>query len=134
MPLKKTVAAFVKSPANSLLSDQNPLRIGLPSPNNPLVWSEVESPTLLSRHGPGKSSVRSVRSATKPNLSDIAELEPTALTAADMDAADRLLGMPEEEETLRIPQLHDADRTPGPVASEGVDYWDQAVDDARGGG
>lgn len=48
---------------------------------------EAESAPVLSRHGPGKSSVRSVRSA-KMSLADISELEPISLTQTVLDEAD----------------------------------------------
>ncbi|TFB01900.1 hypothetical protein CCMA1212_006365 [Trichoderma ghanense] len=43
--------------------------------------------SILSRHGPGKSSVRSVRSA-KPSLAEISESEPISLTQHVLDQVD----------------------------------------------
>ncbi|KAI1408191.1 hypothetical protein F5Y13DRAFT_173219 [Hypoxylon sp. FL1857] len=119
-------AGFVMSPNPSLLSNPTRLRSG----SNPLSKPEPEVVSMMSRHGPGKSSVRSVKSATKPTLTDIAEMEPTTLTPAAMDEADRLAEEPERDETLRIPQMEDIDLTPNAEqygTSNRYDYWDQAV-------
>ncbi|KAI1762777.1 hypothetical protein GGR53DRAFT_468021 [Hypoxylon sp. FL1150] len=123
-------AGFVMSPNPSLLS--NPTRLRSGSGTLPAIESEVG---VMSRQGPGKSSIRSVRSASKPTLTNIAEMEPTSLTPAAMDAADRLAEEPEEE-TLQIPHMEDIDLTPNAEkygTSNGYDYWDQAVADARQG-
>ncbi|OTB04621.1 hypothetical protein M426DRAFT_153432 [Hypoxylon sp. CI-4A] len=119
-------AGFVLSPNPSLLSNPTRLRSG----SGPLSRPESEAGSVMSRHGPGKSSVRSVRSASKPTLTDIAEMEPTSLTRAAMDEADRLAEHPELEEALRVPHMDDIDLTPNAEqygASGGYDYWDQAV-------
>ncbi|XXG97920.1 hypothetical protein Hte_004236 [Hypoxylon texense] len=124
-------AGFVMSPNPSLLSNPTRLRSG----SGTLSAAESEVGGFMSRQGPGKSSVRSVRSASKPTLTDIAEMEPTTLTPAAMDAADRLAEEPEEE-TLKIPQMEDVDLTPNAErydTSNGYDYWDQAVAEARQG-
>ncbi|KAI4861372.1 hypothetical protein F4820DRAFT_69283 [Hypoxylon rubiginosum] len=124
-------AGFVMSPNPSLLSNPTRLRSG----SGTLSAAESEVGGFMSRQGPGKSSVRSVRSASKPTLTDIAELEPTTLTPAAMDAADRLAEEPEEE-TLKIPRMEDIDLTPNAEqygTSNGYDYWDQAVAEARRG-
>lgn len=74
-------AAFVKSPGPSGTGRLIPgslTAVSLPEP---------DAATLLSRHGAGKSSVRSVRSA-KLSLADISESEPMALTQAVLDEAD----------------------------------------------
>ncbi|KAL7624531.1 hypothetical protein AAE478_006096 [Parahypoxylon ruwenzoriense] len=122
-------ASYFMSPNPSLLSNPTRLRSG----SGGLTRSEVEAGSVLSRHGPGKSSVRSVRSATKPTLTDIAEMEPTALTSAAMDEADRLAEEPEDA-MLRLPQMEDADLTPNAgryETSNVYDYWNQAVTDTR---
>ncbi|KAI0182159.1 hypothetical protein GGR52DRAFT_70265 [Hypoxylon sp. FL1284] len=122
-------AGFVMSPNPSLLSNSARLRSG----SGTLSATESDVGGAMSRHGPGKSSVRSVRSASKPTLTDIAEMEPTALTPAAMDAADRLAEEPEEE-ALQIPQMEDIDLTPNAEqygTSNGYDYWDQAVEATR---
>ncbi|KAI1780250.1 hypothetical protein F4818DRAFT_419 [Hypoxylon cercidicola] len=124
-------AGFIMSPNPSLLSNPTRLRSG----SGTLSAAESEVGGVMSRHGPGKSSVRSVRSASKPTLTDIAEMEPTTLTPAAMDAADRLAEEPEEE-ALQIPQMEDIDLTPNAErygTSSGYDYWDQAVAEARQG-
>ncbi|KAK8134139.1 hypothetical protein PG984_006151 [Apiospora sp. TS-2023a] len=125
-------AGYVMSPNHSLLSNSTSrLRSGSVSRMDP---NEAE-PTPLSRSGPGKTSMRSVRSTSKPPaLTGIAELEPTTLTAAAMDAADKLQEYPEEEERLGVPPLEDVDRTPNAndYGSASVDdYWDQAYAEAQ---
>ncbi|KAI0137486.1 hypothetical protein BJ170DRAFT_63734 [Xylariales sp. AK1849] len=121
-------AGYVMSPNNSLLSNPSRLRSG--SYNR----SETDSNDLLSRNGPGRSSARSSRSTNKPSLTDIFEMEPTGLTLAAMDEADRL-GEEPEEETLRLPPLEDIDLTPNKDpfhhTSSTNDYWDQAVAQAQ---
>ncbi|RYP17612.1 hypothetical protein DL765_004394 [Monosporascus sp. GIB2] len=124
-------AAFVLSPNNSLLSNSTRLRSG----SNPLSRPDLDSETLLSRHGPGKTSVRSAKSAIKPTLTHIDEIEPTTLTAAAMDAADKLPKVPDEDgATLRMLQTDDRDlasNTRQYGDSGALDYWDQAVADAQ---
>ncbi|KAJ4145014.1 hypothetical protein LMH87_003876 [Akanthomyces muscarius] len=74
-------AAFVKSPSasgNGRLMPGTLTAASLP---------EAEPAPVLSRHGPGKSSVRSVRS-TKMSLADISESEPISLTQTVLDEAD----------------------------------------------
>ncbi|KAI0006435.1 hypothetical protein F4779DRAFT_620629 [Xylariaceae sp. FL0662B] len=123
-------AGHFMSPNPSLLSTPSRLR----STSGGVTRSEPEIDNLLSRHGPGQSSVRSVRSASKPTLTDIAELEPTTLTSAAMDEADRLAEEPERDETLRMPQIDDIDLTPN-AENYGMpnpqDYWDHPVANAR---
>ncbi|KAI1084337.1 hypothetical protein F5B20DRAFT_292259 [Whalleya microplaca] len=121
---------YLVSPNPSLLSNPSRLRSASGGVGRP----EPEIDNMLSRHGPGKSSVRSVRSASKPTLTDIAELEPTALTSAAMDEADRLAEEPEGDETLQIPQMDDIDLTPNADQygmSNPQDYWDHPVANAR---
>ncbi|RYP76013.1 hypothetical protein DL771_002085 [Monosporascus sp. 5C6A] len=124
-------AAFVLSPNNSLLSNSTRLRSG----SNPLSRPDLDSETLLSRHGPGKSSVRSVKSAIKPTLTHIDEMEPTTLTAAAMDAADKLPKVPDEDGApLGIHQMNNHDLTSNARQygdSSALDYWDQAVADVQ---
>lgn len=74
-------AAFVKSPSASGSGRLIPGSLTAASP------SEAEDASLLSRHGPGKSSVRSVRSS-KLSLADISESEPISLTQTVLDEAD----------------------------------------------
>ncbi|KAI8630812.1 hypothetical protein F5Y19DRAFT_34521 [Xylariaceae sp. FL1651] len=122
-------AGYVMSPNSSMVSSATRLRSGSTGMSKP----DTDLNGSLSRHGPGKSSIRSVRSVTKPALTNIAEIEPTALTAAAMDEADRLAEEPEEE-TLQIPQMHDVDLTPDAnqyYRSEAHDYWDLAVVEAQ---
>ncbi|KAI0116291.1 hypothetical protein GGR51DRAFT_313045 [Nemania sp. FL0031] len=118
-------AGYVMSPSSPMASGATRLRSGSASISKP----DADPSSSLSRHGPGKSSVRSVRSVTKPTLTNIAEIEPTALTAAAMDAADRLAEEPEEDDALHVPQIHDnADLTPNAnlyYESSAHQYWDQ---------
>ncbi|KAI0843262.1 hypothetical protein F5Y06DRAFT_198 [Hypoxylon sp. FL0890] len=125
-------AGFVMSPNPSLLSNPTRLRSG----SNPLSKPEPEVGSMMSRHGPGKSSVRSVKSATKPTLTDIAEMEPTTLTPTAMDEADRLAEEPDGDGMLRIPQMEDIDLTPNAEqygTSNRYDYWDHAVAEMQNG-
>ncbi|KAI0444455.1 hypothetical protein F4803DRAFT_249469 [Xylaria telfairii] len=123
-------AGYVMSPSSSMVSGVTRLRsgsTGMPKP-------DADPVTPLSRHGPGKSSIRSVRSITKPTLTNIAEIEPTALTAAAMDEADRLAEEPEEDESLRVPQMQDTDLTPNAnlyYDSSAHEYWDQPTAEAH---
>lgn len=58
-------------------------------------------PPIMPRHGPGKSSVRSVRSS-KLSLAEIAEVEPpVTLTQEALDQADRLPEFDDEDEAVR---------------------------------
>ncbi|KAK7948439.1 uncharacterized protein PG986_009325 [Apiospora aurea] len=125
-------AGYVMSPNNSLLSNSTTrFRSGSVSK---MVTSDAE-PAPLARSGPGKTSMRSVRSTSKPPaLTGIAELEPTTLTSAAMDAADKLEEFPEEEANLGVPPLDDVDRTPNAndYGSSSVnDYWDHAYAEAQ---
>ncbi|KAH7241608.1 hypothetical protein BKA59DRAFT_207205 [Fusarium tricinctum] len=63
--------------------------------------------TVLSRHGPGKASVRSVRS-TKVSLAEISESEPIALTQDVLDMADKTPVKNSEGGTLLPEELRDA--------------------------
>jgi hypothetical protein len=98
-------AGYVMSPTISMISSPTQLHAA----SFPRV--DVEPETLLSRQGVGKTSVRAAKSTTKPSLTDIAEMEPTTLTPAALDGADRLAEDPEEEETLRIPPMEEIDLT-----------------------
>ncbi|KAI1452913.1 hypothetical protein F4805DRAFT_402694 [Annulohypoxylon moriforme] len=120
-------AGFVMSPNPSMLSSPARMRSGSGSLSRP----ESEVGNVMSRHGPGKSSVRSAKSTSKPTLTDIAEMEPTTLTPAAMDEADRLAEKPEADETLHIPPMEDIDLTPNAEQYGTSDYWDQAVAETR---
>ncbi|CAI6090122.1 unnamed protein product [Clonostachys chloroleuca] len=84
-------AGFVMSPSHSLTGR---LRSGS---KNSAGRPEIDVEPPLSRHGPGKTSVRSVRSA-KMSLAEISESEPISLTKDALDAADA--APPIETETL----------------------------------
>ncbi|KAI0865249.1 hypothetical protein F4860DRAFT_303244 [Xylaria cubensis] len=123
-------AGYVMSPSSSIVSGVTRLRSGSTGISKP----DADSGASLSRHGPGKSSIRSVRSITKPTLTNIAEIEPTALTAAAMDEADRLAEEPEEDENLRVPQTQDTDLTPNAnlyYESSAHEYWGQPIAEAH---
>ncbi|KAJ3564791.1 hypothetical protein NPX13_g7727 [Xylaria arbuscula] len=118
-------AGYVMSPSSSMIAGPSRLRSSSAGVSKP----DADPSGGLSRHGPGKGSIRSVRSITAPTLTNIAEIEPTTLTAAAMDEADRL---PEhdEDEYLHIPQIHDLDLTPNANLyhdSSAHDYWNQPV-------
>lgn len=118
-------AGYVMSPNPSLLSNPSRLR----SSSHPRSDADPAE-LLLSRHGPGKGSTRSVRSATKPSLTDIAEMEPTGLTLAAMDEADRLGHGMDEPDRVQVPLMEDIDLTPDAGqhhTATANDYWDQAV-------
>ena len=112
-------AAYVMSPTTSLSTRSTRLRstskassLGQPSPLAEKMdtadlllnaTSRGEDLPFLSRHGPGKSSVRSVMSG-KLSLAEIAEIEPSSLTQDALDEADRADAAgdsPEEDDTIR---------------------------------
>ncbi|KAL7930115.1 hypothetical protein V8C35DRAFT_313604 [Trichoderma chlorosporum] len=74
--------AYVMSPTNSLTGR---MRSGSNASTGRPEHDAINS--ILSRHGPGKSSVRSVRSA-KPSLAEISESEPISLTQHVLDQVD----------------------------------------------
>ncbi|KAI0518330.1 hypothetical protein F5B22DRAFT_600816 [Xylaria bambusicola] len=117
-------AGYVMSPSSNMMAGASRLRSG----STGISKSDADS-SGLSRHGPGKGSVRSVRSITVPTLTNIAEIEPTALTAAAMDEADKLAEH-DEDEILHIPQIQDIDLTPNAniyYDSSAHDYWGQPI-------
>ncbi|KAJ1338558.1 hypothetical protein MN608_01418 [Microdochium nivale] len=130
-------AAYVLSPTSSIRSTASRLRsasTGLYKTTNLEDMEETTSP--LSRQGPGKGSVHSVRSAGKPAvLTDIAELEPTTLTKEAMNAADQLPGMPTGNDSThrmatqdRVDHISNAHQFDDQAA---MDYWDQAIADSN---
>lgn len=90
-------AGFVMSPNHSL---SGRLRSGS---NRSAGRPDVDVDTILSRHGPGKTSVRSVRSA-KMSLAEISESEPISLDKAALDAADMAppIENDDEDDTIRL--------------------------------
>ncbi|KAI1171339.1 hypothetical protein F4777DRAFT_64179 [Nemania sp. FL0916] len=121
-------AGYVMSPGSPMAPAPTRLRSG----STGMTKLDADPSPSLSRHGPGKGSVRSVRSITKPTLTNIAEIEPTALTAAAMDEADRLAEEPEEDDTHYIPQIQDMDITPNAnlyYESSAHEYWNQPMAD-----
>jgi hypothetical protein len=111
-------AAYVMSPTNSISNASGRFRsvskassLGVPSASSNIATFDLSEagnaerfPSFLSRHGPGKSSIRSVVSS-KHSLVDIAEAEPPmTLTLDALDEADRAAEEGEEsedEDTIR---------------------------------
>lgn len=111
-------AAFVMSPTHSISNASTRYRsvskassLGVPSSLGNMDTFDLSDagnaerfPSFLSRHGPGKSSVRSVISS-KLSLVDIAETEPPmTLTLDALDEADRAAEVgdeSEDEDTIR---------------------------------
>ncbi|SPO05119.1 uncharacterized protein DNG_07804 [Cephalotrichum gorgonifer] len=76
---------------------------------NAVAQTRADMEPYMSRTGPGKGSVRSVRSG-KLSLAEIVESQPLRLTQAALDAADRSNLAEEDDDTIR-PQAGQ-DRTP----------------------
>ncbi|OAR01677.1 hypothetical protein LLEC1_07351 [Akanthomyces lecanii] len=94
-------AAFVKSPSASGSGRLMPGTLTAAS------LPEADPAPVLSRHGPGKSSVRSVRSA-KMSLADISETEPISLTQTVLDEADNAPPL-ELESIIHETEAHEED-------------------------
>ncbi|KAK4224379.1 hypothetical protein QBC38DRAFT_17932 [Podospora fimiseda] len=103
---------YIMSPQTSISAVSARLRSGskTSSIGVPMTFGETleaangeDFPSFMSRHGPGKASVRSVASS-KLSLAQIAELEyPTALTQDAFDKADRAVpGAEDDDEEARI--------------------------------
>ncbi|KAF4977390.1 hypothetical protein FZEAL_6080 [Fusarium zealandicum] len=93
---------FVLSPSHSLTGR---LRSGS---KNSAGRPDFDLDTVLSRHGPGKASVRSARSA-KTSLAEISESEPIALTQDVLDMADKSHPLKNAESDSLLPEeLRDA--------------------------
>ncbi|KAI0908550.1 hypothetical protein F4824DRAFT_353169 [Ustulina deusta] len=123
-------AGYVMSPSSSVVTGASRLRSG----STGMSKSDLDLGGPLSRHGPGKNSLRSVRSITIPTLTNIAEIEPTSLTAAAMDEADKLAKEHDEDEALHVPQMQDIDLTPNAnlyYDSGAHEYWNQPVTGAH---
>ncbi|KAM0352973.1 hypothetical protein ACHAPU_001857 [Fusarium lateritium] len=96
------------SPAGYVLSPNHSFTGRLRSGSkNSAGRPDFDLDTVLSRHGPGKASVRSVRS-TKVSLAEISESEPIALTQDVLDMADKAPVKNPEGESLLPDELHDA--------------------------
>ncbi|KAI1434961.1 hypothetical protein GGR50DRAFT_659523 [Xylaria sp. CBS 124048] len=125
-------AGYVMSPDSSIVSTATRLRSGSTS----MSKSDADLSSPLSRHGPGKGSVHSVRSITKPGLTNIAEVEPTALTAAAMDEADRLGEEPDQNLTPHILPMLQTDlpqNTNLYFESSAHQYWDMPMGEPPSG-
>jgi len=123
-------AGYVMSPNSTVAPSVTRFRSG----STGMSKTDAEMGGSLSRHGPGKSSTRSVRSATKPALTNIAEIEPTTLTAAAMDEADRLAEEPEQDDIVQFPEIPDFDMTPNANQYYGSyehDYWNGGEADTQ---
>ncbi|KAF7563088.1 hypothetical protein G7046_g1017 [Stylonectria norvegica] len=95
-------AAFVKSPTDSLTS-----RLRSNSKNS-AGRPDLDLESILSRHGPGKASTRSVRSS-KMTLAEISESAPIALTQDVLDKADSVPRPRSRDDELFLPtELRDA--------------------------
>ncbi|KAL2210675.1 hypothetical protein CC79DRAFT_1366058 [Sarocladium strictum] len=93
-------AGFIMSPTNSLTGR---LRSGS---KNSSGRPDFETESMLLRHGPGKASVRSVRS-TKMSLAEISESEPIALDQTALDQAEKARPIEDDpDDTIRF--LEDA--------------------------
>ncbi|KPM45685.1 hypothetical protein AK830_g786 [Neonectria ditissima] len=93
---------YVLSPSHSLTGR---LRSGS---KNSSGRPEIDVESVLSRHGPGKASVRSVRS-TKMSLAEISESEPIALTQDVLDKADSSPPLKGNNDDSHLPaELRDA--------------------------
>ncbi|KAK7429030.1 hypothetical protein QQZ08_004437 [Neonectria magnoliae] len=93
---------YVLSPSHSLTGR---LRSGS---KNSSGRPEIDVESVLSRHGPGKASLRSVRS-TKMSLAEISESEPIALTQDALDKADSSPPLKGNNNDSRLPaELRDA--------------------------
>ncbi|TLD12723.1 uncharacterized protein PgNI_04480 [Pyricularia grisea] len=86
--LRSASKASSTGPPSSVIGDV------IPEDGSPILSNDdnLIPPLPISRHGPGKSSVRSVVSAKKLSLAEIAENEPpTTLTHEALNEADQLL-------------------------------------------
>lgn len=112
-------AGFVLSPNTSLTSR---LRSGS---GNSSGRQDATHDAILSRHGPGKSSVRSVRS-TKLSLAEISESEPISLNQKAFDEADAAPPLEEQSaESLQLPEETI-------VGTSGTDAFHQLHEDTLG--
>ncbi|RMJ15253.1 hypothetical protein BHE90_011496 [Fusarium euwallaceae] len=97
------------SPAGYVLSPNHSLTGRLRSGSkNSAGRPDFDLDSVLSRHGPGKASVRSVRS-TKISLAEISESEPISLTQDVLDMADKSPPIKNTESDSLLPdELRDA--------------------------
>ncbi|KAL6852619.1 hypothetical protein ACO1O0_007166 [Amphichorda felina] len=109
---------FIMSPNHSLTGR---LRSGS---KNSTSRPDFDAEPVLTRHGPGKASVRSVRS-TKLSLAEISESEPTSLTRDVLDAAD---AAPPIEADLDDYDVTIRPMDQSPVGVSGTDAFNQMLD------
>ena len=84
------------SPGGYNISPSHSIRNRLmPTSQNGAGRFDMEFESYLSRHGPGKGSVRSIR------LAEIAETEPSSLTQDVLDEADRTDLTEEDDDTIK---------------------------------
>ena len=88
---------------------------------------EFDTEPVLTRHGPGKASVRSVRS-TKLSLAEISESEPTSLTKDVLDAADAAPPIEDDFDNAYDVTIRPIEQR-RPVVS-GTDAFHQMLDDS----
>ncbi|KAI9901370.1 hypothetical protein N3K66_003187 [Trichothecium roseum] len=111
-------AGFIMSPSESMTGSR--LRSGS---KNSSGRPDFDVEAVLSRHGPGKASVRSVKS-TKLSLAEISESEPISLTNAldEADSAPPIDSYNENDDTLLQPGNTDLE------GGEDIDFH-QMLDD-----
>ncbi|KAG8673583.1 hypothetical protein FPOAC1_006897 [Fusarium poae] len=96
------------SPAGYVLSPNHSFTGRLRSGSkNSAGRPDFDLDSVLSRHGPGKASIRSVRSA-KVSLAEISESEPIALTQDVLDMADKTPAKNPEGDSVLPEELRDA--------------------------
>ncbi|TLS29729.1 hypothetical protein PpBr36_00597 [Pyricularia pennisetigena] len=124
--LRSASKASSTGPPSSVIGDV------IPEDGSPVLSTDdnLIPPLPISRHGPGKSSVRSVVSAKKLSLAEIAENEPpTTLTHDALNEADQLLSPVISENAAQDSTIRP---TPAQLAQMGLDqrtpnangHWD----------
>ncbi|KAI6263687.1 hypothetical protein MCOR27_006760 [Pyricularia oryzae] len=124
--LRSASKASSTGPPSSVIGDV------IPEDGSPVLSNDdsLIPPLPISRHGPGKSSVRSVVSAKKLSLAEIAENEPpTTLAHYALNEADQLLSPVISEGALQDSTIRP---TPAQLAQMGLDqktpnangHWD----------
>ncbi|TLD22826.1 hypothetical protein PspLS_07154 [Pyricularia sp. CBS 133598] len=124
--LRSASKASSTGPPSSVIGDV------IPEDGSPVLSNDdnLIPPLPISRHGPGKSSVRSVVSAKKLSLAEIAENEPpTTLTHHALNEADQLLSPVISESAAQDITIRP---TPAQLAQMGLDqktpnangHWD----------
>ncbi|KAL8420533.1 hypothetical protein RB594_003354 [Gaeumannomyces avenae] len=98
----------------------------IPENGGPVEDLVPAMPPIMPRHGPGKSSVRSVRSS-KLSLAEIAEVEPpVTLTHDALDQADRLPDFDDEDDAVRPGVLRVANMGPDQTTPN-ANRWEETT-------